>query len=1170
MLIQARLQHEPPILLLRQRRKLGRRAVVSGLVGALGLDAGKREKVASYYHELEVGLLDPAGVSGAVWQALNDLYSANVEALARIRERYAEPSQAVYLRAEDTVHQAMAIVPPPAEPGTRSTVSLQAAIKRARWACLWQTPTRIHALTPSARGTSTIFAGAALPVPVKEIAEDLLGLRVEESASMDCSGMLLPTERRILLNAAEAMHEDVPIRRQRFTIAHEIGHWVCHCLEGAATGAAPSYCRPVDMTDAADRALEREANVFAAELLMPESAIRASWQETHDAEQVASLLDVSQTRCALASLQLRAPRGSALVTEQPNTFGLEDPAESSDTSEEEARELVLRAKEGDVEAAYAVLGRQVAVDVWVAILDQLARDPGPVDLEIVAHRTLRRTPAVVAAVLALARSAGSPTAAFLARVVAEGRSEEKLRADAEALNAELVARFDVEELLAGDNVHGALYALLARPLAEQAAVVADLASDEAASRSVLDAARSEYERLQEVARDSRWRSGSYRHALRHALADLALISGAGGRLEDQAFRLLQLRTEEPTANAELLRYLSPELRARYLDWSLDRSSAESSPARALFAIGQLSVYPEAVERRVLERLLGGKDSQVPAAAAASLVATDPSDGSNDREIAEILRAAEPSTSGELIAALAASASQRLRIDLWPASLDSQVASALPSNGRGCEQLAVNLQASTDPEVRLRLLRILVEAGDTGEAVTRTIATAVVDRPQSALSIDELAVLVDVDWLRAGVWEILDTIPGPVRVECLPRLFGADPRPAVWEQLGRLHARLDPYARQELETLVLEAIADSRLEAQPVSSAASAEFVGSLEREAHERAQRAAAELERLRALIALGDRAAEVELQESLRPLIERAVERSTGNDRLGRDYAKLVGESEPIASLTHEPGAALDDSELAALSSSLEAVGINLTVEGATVSARASGELTTQELIRAFALVDQRVGRAPAGARRDTALAASSAIAAEAARRDAAQEILDSLFERGPLFQAAIALSPDARTAILSAALASGFEPPVGWRDHPNLGDWLVQATDGPSTASVAPSGGSALLALQEIEHERRGAEARLQEGRTAARHAFVAGAATALDDLEQAADTYTQLWLGLGRLGIRRVAALGQIVAAEELDAVRHELIGDAAATTYVVRSGGVEIEGEIVRRARLEGVS
>src|SRR6188474_1208130 len=109
----------------------------------------------------------------------------------------------------------------------------------------------------------TLFGGEELPVPVEAIAEDLLGLRIEESWEIDYSGMLLPAERRIVLNASERPGgvQGVPgIRRFRFTIAHEIGHWICHCLEGRAPTAAPSYCRPVDLTDAADRTLEREAN----------------------------------------------------------------------------------------------------------------------------------------------------------------------------------------------------------------------------------------------------------------------------------------------------------------------------------------------------------------------------------------------------------------------------------------------------------------------------------------------------------------------------------------------------------------------------------------------------------------------------------------------------------------------------------------------------------------------------------------------------------------------------------------------------------------------------------------------------------------------------------------------------------------------------------------------
>ena len=109
--------------------------------------------------------------------------------------------------------------------------------------------------------------------------------------------MLLPAERRIVLNAHERVggRNDPPLRRFRFTIAHEIGHWVCHCLEGRAPTPEPSYCRPVDLTDAADRTLEREANVFAAELLMPEPAVRDVWSELGDVAACAARFDVSPT-----------------------------------------------------------------------------------------------------------------------------------------------------------------------------------------------------------------------------------------------------------------------------------------------------------------------------------------------------------------------------------------------------------------------------------------------------------------------------------------------------------------------------------------------------------------------------------------------------------------------------------------------------------------------------------------------------------------------------------------------------------------------------------------------------------------------------------------------------------------------------------------------------------
>ena len=57
--------------------------------------------------------------------------------------------------------------------------------------------------------------------------------------------------------------------------------------------AAPVYCRAADLAPAADRLLEREANVFAAELLMPEERVRAEWPRATSAAELASWFGTS-------------------------------------------------------------------------------------------------------------------------------------------------------------------------------------------------------------------------------------------------------------------------------------------------------------------------------------------------------------------------------------------------------------------------------------------------------------------------------------------------------------------------------------------------------------------------------------------------------------------------------------------------------------------------------------------------------------------------------------------------------------------------------------------------------------------------------------------------------------------------------------------------------------
>ena len=125
------------------------------------------------------------------------------------------------------------------------------------------------------------------PVPIDHLAEEVEGLDVQEAIDLttvpgapdvppttELSGLLLPAEKRIWVNGAEAERSD---GRRRFTIAHELGHWRLHARKGRARTAI--HCRPAEIDDARpgleiDRKIEAEANRFAAALLMPPGILR--------------------------------------------------------------------------------------------------------------------------------------------------------------------------------------------------------------------------------------------------------------------------------------------------------------------------------------------------------------------------------------------------------------------------------------------------------------------------------------------------------------------------------------------------------------------------------------------------------------------------------------------------------------------------------------------------------------------------------------------------------------------------------------------------------------------------------------------------------------------------------------------------------------------------------
>lgn len=141
------------------------------------------------------------------------------------------------------------------------------------------------------------------PIPIEEIADTCFGLLVREVEDMSSapgapevapgqsiSGLLLASRGEIWVNAAEA--REWPPRR-RFTIAHELGHWILH-----RTGQQALFCRHGSVAEVERPELptaEVEANAFAAALLMPADLVREH-HRTHsgDLEQLCLIFDSSE------------------------------------------------------------------------------------------------------------------------------------------------------------------------------------------------------------------------------------------------------------------------------------------------------------------------------------------------------------------------------------------------------------------------------------------------------------------------------------------------------------------------------------------------------------------------------------------------------------------------------------------------------------------------------------------------------------------------------------------------------------------------------------------------------------------------------------------------------------------------------------------------------------
>lgn len=125
--------------------------------------------------------------------------------------------------------------------------------------------------------------GTKFPVDVLGIAQRM-GFEVIPESYTPYGGMAEIVDDRKIIR----FRSTDPLRRQRFTIAHEIGH---HLLGHTHGGAC---CRDDDYTPGSDRK-EREANAFAAELLVPSNYLQFVMEHAQykSVQDIADRFDVS-------------------------------------------------------------------------------------------------------------------------------------------------------------------------------------------------------------------------------------------------------------------------------------------------------------------------------------------------------------------------------------------------------------------------------------------------------------------------------------------------------------------------------------------------------------------------------------------------------------------------------------------------------------------------------------------------------------------------------------------------------------------------------------------------------------------------------------------------------------------------------------------------------------
>ncbi len=134
---------------------------------------------------------------------------------------------------------------------------------------------------------------ASIPTPIEDVAQRF-GLKVVEFDFPDSISGVLKKERNVI--GVNKKHHPV---RQRFTIAHELGHFLLgHDIGNENDVVDDDFDKPIPK--------EKEANLFASYILMPEDSVKAEVKKINsiDLKHLAKTFNVSEQAMTIRLLNL--------------------------------------------------------------------------------------------------------------------------------------------------------------------------------------------------------------------------------------------------------------------------------------------------------------------------------------------------------------------------------------------------------------------------------------------------------------------------------------------------------------------------------------------------------------------------------------------------------------------------------------------------------------------------------------------------------------------------------------------------------------------------------------------------------------------------------------------------------------------------------------------------